>query len=290
MDPIRTAVKYSLIPLRTVVQLGELFVESGRETPPPPERTQAATKRRTPARKRTSPQATQTPKDLDDVALARKVETIIFRDDSVPKGKIDVNAADGVVWLRGEAKNPEMIKMLEREATAIPEWTHLSQRSKIYLSKTPQKTWSEAMSQLGAWLIAFRRRYGYSGDIRMAGNVPLADRDYEWAAPSGRLGRQGIPDRSGFGLPLPFGKHETVTWDSKEGESRRASPLLLHIERFGDDYVPVLTYLPARFVPAGQSLLYRGKGKKFAPTSQVLDVVERFLDDLQGKEQIEVIS
>ena len=47
MDPIRTAVKYSLIPLRTVVQLGELFVESGRETPPPPERTQAATKRRT---------------------------------------------------------------------------------------------------------------------------------------------------------------------------------------------------------------------------------------------------
>ena len=37
MDPIRTAVKYSLIPLRTVVQLGELFVESGQQTPPPPE-------------------------------------------------------------------------------------------------------------------------------------------------------------------------------------------------------------------------------------------------------------
>jgi len=79
MDPIRTAVKYSLIPLRTVVQLGELFVESGREIPPPPERTQAATKRRTPARKRTSPQATQTPKDLDDVALARKVEKLAYR-------------------------------------------------------------------------------------------------------------------------------------------------------------------------------------------------------------------
>ena len=27
MDPIRTAVKYSLIPLRTIVQLGEVFVD-----------------------------------------------------------------------------------------------------------------------------------------------------------------------------------------------------------------------------------------------------------------------
>jgi len=145
MDPIRTAVKYSLIPLRTVVQLGELFVESGRETPPPPERTQAAPKRRTPARKRTSPQATQTPKDLDDVALARKVETIIFRDDSVPKGKIDVNAADGVVWLRGEAKNPEMIKTLERETSAIPEVKKVE--NLLHLPKTPARRPAPARKQ-----------------------------------------------------------------------------------------------------------------------------------------------
>jgi hypothetical protein len=145
MDPIRTAVKYSLIPLRTVVQLGELFVESGRETPPPPERTQAAAKRRTPARKRTSPQATQTPKDLDDVALARKVETIIFRDDSVPKGKIDVNAADGVVWLRGEAKNPEMIKALQREASAIPEVKKVE--NLLHLPKTPARRPAPARKQ-----------------------------------------------------------------------------------------------------------------------------------------------
>lgn len=144
MDPIRTAVKYSLIPLRTAVQLGELFVESGRETPPPPEPPRAAPKRQ-PARKRTTPQATQTPKDLDDVALARKVETIIFRDDSVPKGKIDVNAADGVVWLRGEAKNPEMIKTLEREATAIPEVKRVE--NLLHLPKTPARRPAPARKQ-----------------------------------------------------------------------------------------------------------------------------------------------
>ena len=123
MDPIRTAVKYSLIPLRTVVQLGEHFVEGGRETPPPPEPAKAKPKprRQAAARKRPSPQATQIPKDLDDVAIARKVETVIFRDPSVPKGKISVNAADGVVWLRGEANSPEQVRALEQACHAIPE-------------------------------------------------------------------------------------------------------------------------------------------------------------------------
>jgi hypothetical protein len=137
MDPIRTAVKYSLIPLRTAVQLGELFVESGREAPPPPE-PRKTTPRRQPPRKRTGPQATQVPKDLDDVAVARKVETTLFRDETVPKGKIDVNAADGVVWLRGEAKNPEMIKALVQQASAIPEVTRVE--NLLHLPKTPAPT------------------------------------------------------------------------------------------------------------------------------------------------------
>lgn len=138
MDPIRTAVKYSLIPLRTVVQLGELFVEAGEETPPPPEAPKAKAARPQQPRRRTSPQATQVPKDLDDVAVARKVETVLFRDESIPKGKIDVNAADGVVWLRGEAKNPEMIKTLVAQATAIPEVHRVE--NLLHLPKTPAPT------------------------------------------------------------------------------------------------------------------------------------------------------
>ena len=138
MDPIRTAVKYSLIPLRTAVQLGELFVESGAETSPPPAPRKTQPSRQQQARRRTSPQATQAPKDLDDVAVARKVETVIFRDDSVPKGKIDVNAADGIVWLRGEAKTPEMIKNLAAQASAIPEVKRVE--NLLHLPKTPAPT------------------------------------------------------------------------------------------------------------------------------------------------------
>jgi BON domain len=140
MDPIRTAVKYSLIPLRTLVQLGESFVEGGDATPPPepaPQPRRAQPRKQAGAR-RPSPQASRKPKELDDVGLARKVESIIFRDEGVPKGKIDVNAADGVVWLRGEAKTPDMIKALERDASAIPEVKRVE--NLLHLPKTPAPT------------------------------------------------------------------------------------------------------------------------------------------------------
>jgi hypothetical protein len=54
-------------------------------------------------------------KDFDDTTLARKVETEIFRDPEVPKGQINVNAANGVVSLRGEVQRPELIdELVER--------------------------------------------------------------------------------------------------------------------------------------------------------------------------------
>jgi len=53
------------------------------------------------------------------VTLAHKVETIIFRDADVPKGQINVNAVDGVVYLRGEVEQPDMIRELEEAARAV---------------------------------------------------------------------------------------------------------------------------------------------------------------------------
>jgi osmotically-inducible protein OsmY len=54
----------------------------------------------------------------DDVTLARKVETEIFRDAEVPKGQINVNAEDGVVYLRGEVQ-PDMIEELASKARKV---------------------------------------------------------------------------------------------------------------------------------------------------------------------------
>jgi osmotically-inducible protein OsmY len=55
----------------------------------------------------------------DDVTLARKVETEIFRDDDVPKGKINVNAENGKVVLRGEVDEPSLIDDLEKRTKKV---------------------------------------------------------------------------------------------------------------------------------------------------------------------------
>src|SRR5256714_12146902 len=55
----------------------------------------------------------------DDVTLARKVESEIFRDAEVPKGQINVNVEDGVVYLRGELEQPDLIKDLEAQSRKV---------------------------------------------------------------------------------------------------------------------------------------------------------------------------
>jgi osmotically-inducible protein OsmY len=74
----------------------------------------------------------------DDVTLARKVETEIFRGADVPKGKINVNAENGVVYLRGEADRPELINELvdkARNVQGVREVENL-----LHLPDTPAKT------------------------------------------------------------------------------------------------------------------------------------------------------
>ena len=84
--------------------------------------------------------SSQQPKPLDDVTITRKVETEIFRDDKVKKGKISVNTADGVVWLRGEAKNPEQVKELEARTKAIPEVKRVENLLHLPKTSAPNKT------------------------------------------------------------------------------------------------------------------------------------------------------
>jgi osmotically-inducible protein OsmY len=59
------------------------------------------------------------PKDLDDNTLRAKVETELFRDQDVPKGQINVNAQNGVIQLRGEVEDPEMIRELVEKARKV---------------------------------------------------------------------------------------------------------------------------------------------------------------------------
>jgi hypothetical protein len=55
----------------------------------------------------------------DDVTLAHKVESIVFRDSKVPKGRISVNAERGKVFLRGQVDEPELIHELEEAVRKV---------------------------------------------------------------------------------------------------------------------------------------------------------------------------
>lgn len=56
---------------------------------------------------------------LNDPALARKVESEIFRGEDVPKGDISVNAEYGVIYLRGKIADRERMEKLVERARAV---------------------------------------------------------------------------------------------------------------------------------------------------------------------------
>jgi|SRR5919202_4112535 osmotically-inducible protein OsmY len=57
--------------------------------------------------------------DADDVTLARKVESEIFRDADAPKGDVSVDVQAGVVYLRGEIADESWIARLGEEAGKV---------------------------------------------------------------------------------------------------------------------------------------------------------------------------
>lgn len=63
--------------------------------------------------------AGRTAEDLNDPALARKVESEIFRAPDAPKDRVDVNVADRVVYLRGTLEDADRSAALARSAASI---------------------------------------------------------------------------------------------------------------------------------------------------------------------------
>jgi hypothetical protein len=130
-DPISPIIDLTLAPMRLAGRLGGRLareVTRGRAAAGPEPR-------REPATQRSQARAKPGPKPLDDVTVARKVESAIFRDRRVAKGKVDVNVAHGAVWLRGEVKTPDLINLLESRARAVPEVR--SVENLLHLPKTP---------------------------------------------------------------------------------------------------------------------------------------------------------
>jgi osmotically-inducible protein OsmY len=57
--------------------------------------------------------------DVDDVTLARKVETEIFRSADAPKGDVSIDVQAGVVYLRGVIADEAWIERLADDAKKV---------------------------------------------------------------------------------------------------------------------------------------------------------------------------
>lgn len=57
--------------------------------------------------------------ELNDPALAAKVESELFRPADAPKGSVDLNVEDGVVYLRGAVESREQIEDLLARAGEV---------------------------------------------------------------------------------------------------------------------------------------------------------------------------
>jgi osmotically-inducible protein OsmY len=55
----------------------------------------------------------------NDQALAERVKSEIFQPADAPKGSVNVNVENGVVYLRGEVKRPDQIRTLVEQAGAV---------------------------------------------------------------------------------------------------------------------------------------------------------------------------
>jgi hypothetical protein len=55
----------------------------------------------------------------NDATLVQKVESEVFRDPAIPKGKINVNAENGTVFLRGEVGSLALISSLEKKTREV---------------------------------------------------------------------------------------------------------------------------------------------------------------------------
>jgi BON domain len=79
---------------------------------------------------------------MDDVTLARKVESEVFRAADSPKGDVDVNVVAGVVYLHGQLRQPEQIKEIETRTRRVPEVVGVE--NLLHLPGTPAPTRADA--------------------------------------------------------------------------------------------------------------------------------------------------
>ena len=164
-------------------------------------------------------------------------------------------------------------------AGAYPEFTALSNRARHVLLSSTRREPLDLLDLVGREMVRFRS-WGRKGKI-LGGQVDSERKfriDHDLMK---RHERRSHPQRIAFGLPHNYGGHKHEKVGPADGLDRRASPLFIHIHICDDGPVAVLSFLPARFLPAGRSDVSVGGSRvPQVPEAELYRPIHDFLDRL----------
>ena len=163
--------------------------------------------------------------------------------------------------------------------TALPAFTAVSNETRHVLVSSDKENPVELLDLVGREFVRFRS-WGHRGTVFGQPSERNFEDDHDLM--KDRRQRKTHPRRIAFGLPHNYGKRDDEKvgpWD--KALDRRASPLFIHLHRCGGQPVAVLSFLPARFLPAGRSDISVGVSRVAQkPEAELYRPVHEFLDRL----------
>lgn len=160
---------------------------------------------------------------------------------------------------------------------SLPEFTALSSGARHVLLSSAKSEALELLDLIGRELVRFRS-WGHRG--RVLGGIESEKNfrpDHDLMR-SASHERRIHPERIAFGLPHNYGKQKVGPADELD---RRASPLFIHVHECGDRPVAVLSFLPARFLPADRATISVGGSRvPQASEEKLYRPIDDFLDRL----------
>jgi CRISPR-associated protein Cmr1 len=199
-----------------------------------------------------------------------------------PKGQAFEHAFPG--WFR---------ERYENSATDLPEWTAISQHTRILLlRKESSESALSLLDCIGKEMMRYRSWGATQLGSQGRGMIFKGAYSEQNFKPDHDLMKQPFrkrnthPARIAFGLPHNYGKaaHEKVSPAGRDLD-RRASPLFLHIHQTDEQSPPiaVVSFLPARFLPGERpGISVGGTDVAMRPESELYEPVRRFLTRLAG--------
>ena len=197
---------------------------------------------------------------------------------------------DGNEHWRAPTSAAELSKSIaalrHRGGGALPEFTALSGGARHVLVSGDGDNPVELLDLVGREIVRFRS-WGRN-EMILGGSVKSEQHfTHDHDLMKMDRGRTAHPRRIAFGLPHNYGKRDADQvgpWD--KDLDRRASPLFIHLHECTDGPVAVLSFLPARFLPAGRSDISVGADRvPQAPETELFGPVCEFLDRLLDPRQ-----